>query len=178
MINIESYDTSFLPYDTTVQYLFESHGKKNLIKGVEYSKFETKSGGIVFNLGFGDYDFETKSISDRISSNNGDARKVFNTVLSTIPKFLNEYPDFPIFIQGSDSQELFEEECRNSCSKRCHIICKNKHRRIRMYIHFLDKKIEVFSNDYIFYGFDEEKKIFVHYVAKNKYTAILVYKKK
>jgi len=178
LIDIENYDTSFLLNNSSVQYLFESYGKKRLIKGVQYSKFETKSGETVFNLGFGDYDFDTKSISDKVSSNNGDARKVFNTVLSTIPKFLNEYPDYPIFIQGSDSQKSFEEECRSSCSKRCHAICKNKHRRIRAYIHFLDKKIKVFSNDYVFYGFDEEEKIFVNYVPKNKYTAILVYKKK
>jgi hypothetical protein len=178
LINIENYATSVSINNSTVQYLFESSGQKKLIKGVQYSKFETKSGETVYNLGFGDYDSETNGISDRKSSNNGDARKVFSTVLNTIPKFLNEFPDFPIFIQGSDSRDSFEEECRNSCSKKCNVICKNKHRRIRMYIKFLDKKLKVFSKDYVFYGFDEEKKIFVQYVPKNKYTAILVYKKK
>ena len=160
MINIENYDTTFSINNSTVQYLFQSSGKEKLIKGVQYSKFETKR------------------ISDRKSSNNGDARKVFNTVLNTIPKFLKEFPDFPIFIQGSDSHDSFEEECRISCSKNCNIICKNKDRRIRTYIHFLDKKIKAFSKDYTFYGFDEVKKRFVEYEPKNKYTAILVYKKK
>ncbi|WP_264537347.1 DUF6934 family protein [Flavobacterium sp. N1736] len=178
MINIENYDTSFSTNNSTVQYLFESSGQKKLIKGVQYSKFETQSGETVYNLGFGDYDSETKDISDKKSSNNGDARKVFNTVLNTIPKFLKEFPDFPIFIQGSDSRDSFEEECRSSCSKNCDLICKNKHRRIRTYIHFLDKKIKVFSKDYIFFGFDGEKKTFVPYEPKNKYIAILVYKKK
>ncbi|SHL56357.1 DUF6934 family protein [Flavobacterium pectinovorum] len=178
MINIENYDTTFSIKNSIVQYLFESSGQKKLIKGVQYSKFETKSGETVYNLGFGDYDSETKGIFDRKSSNNGDARKVFNTVLNTIPKFLKEFPDFPIFIQGSDSHNSFEEECRSSCSKNCNIICKNKDRRIRTYIHFLDKKIKVFSKDYTFYGFDEKKKTFVEYEPKNKYTAILVYKKK
>lgn len=178
MINIENYDTSFSINNSTVQYLFESSGQKKIIKGVQYSKFETKSGETVYNLGFGDYNLETKNISDRETSNNGDARKVFNTVLNTIPKFLNKFSEFPIFIQGSDSRDLFEEECKITCSKNCIDNCKNKHKRIRTYIHFLDKNIEVFSIDYIFYGFDEEKKIFVQYETKNKYTALLVYKKK
>lgn len=178
LINIENYETSLLISDSTVQYLFESFGQRKIIKGVEYSKFETKNGEIVYNLGFGDYNRETKSISDREISNNGDARKVFNTVLNTIPKFLKDFSDFPIFIQGSDSRDSYEEECKISCSKNCNTTCKNKHRRIRSYIHFLDKNIEVFSIDYLFYGFDHEKKIFVDYVPKNKYTAILIIKRK
>ncbi|KRB59981.1 hypothetical protein [Flavobacterium sp. Root186] len=139
---------------------------------------KTKSNEMFYNLGFGDYNLESKNISDSENSNNGDVRIVFNTVLNTIPEFFRDNPDFPIYFQGSDSKDSFEEECRNKCSKNCTQICKNKNRRIRIYTYFLDKNYLNFLKDYMFYGFDEELKIFVEYVPKNKYTAILIYKKK
>jgi hypothetical protein len=40
-------------------------------------------------LGFGDYDLENDKIVDDINTNNGDAFKVFNTVLGTIFYSLN-----------------------------------------------------------------------------------------
>ena len=178
MRDIDVYETSLSIENSMVQYLFESAGKRKLIKAVQYSCFKTKSGQAIYNLGFGDYNFETKGISDQQNSNNGDMRTVFNTVLNTVPKFFNDNPGFPIYIQGSDSSDLFEEECRNSCFKKCADICKNKNRRIKTYTYFVDKNFEELSKEYIFFGFDESKKSFVQYVPKNKYIAVLIYKKK
>jgi len=178
LTNINLYETSLSIENSIIRYTFESTGKSKLIKAVEYSRLKTKSGDTIYNLGFGDYNSEDKTISDKENSNNGDMRKVFNTVLSTVPEFFKVFPYFPIFIQGSDSHALFEQECRNSCLKKCQKICKNKNRRIRTYGHFLNKNFKEFSKNYIFFGFNEEEKKFVSYEVKNKYSAILIYKKK
>jgi len=178
LVNIGIYETSLLIENSIIHYIFESSGQKRIIKAVQYSRLKSKSGDIVYNLSFGDYNSESKSISDIENSNNGDMRNIFNTVLSTIPIFFKEFPEFPIFIQGSDSHDSFEEKCREECFKNCRKFCKNKNRRIRTYSHFLDKNFKEFSEDYIFYGLPAEGKAFVDYVPKNKYTAILIYKKK
>jgi len=62
---IDIYETNLSIESTIVQYLFESKGEKKLIKAVQYSGFKTQTGLIMYNLGFGDYDFETKSISNK-----------------------------------------------------------------------------------------------------------------
>jgi len=103
LVNIGIYETSLLIENSIIHYIFESSGQKRIIKAVQYSRLKSKSGDIVYNLGFGDYNSESKSISDIENSNNGDMRNIFNTVLSTIPIFFKEFPEFPIFIQGSDS---------------------------------------------------------------------------
>lgn len=84
MNNIDIYETNLSIESTIVQYLFESKGEKKLIKAVQYSGFKTQTGLIMYNLSFGDYDFETKNISDSQNSNNGDMRTVFNAVLNTV----------------------------------------------------------------------------------------------
>lgn len=178
MTDIDIYETSLSIVNSIVQYLFESSGEKKIIKAVQYSRFETQKGAIIYNLGFGDYNFETNSISDKENSNNGDMRNVFNTVLSTVPKFFKDNSDFPIYVQGSDSSNSFEDECRKSCYKNCSGVCKNKNRRIRAYTYFIDKYFKELSKNYIFFGFDEEENEFLQYIPKNKYIAILVYKKK
>lgn len=178
LTNIDIYYIASSIENSIIQYFFETEGKRKILKAVQYSKMKTKSNEMFYNLGFGDYNLESKNISDSENSNNGDVRIVFNTVLNTIPEFFRDNPDFPIYFQGSDSKDSFEEECRNKCSKNCTQICKNKNRRIRIYTYFLDKNYLNFLKDYMFYGFDEELKIFVEYVPKNKYTAILIYKKK
>lgn len=63
MNNIDIYETNLSIESTIVQYLFESKGEKKLIKTVQYLGFKTQIGLIMYNLDFGDYDFETKSIS-------------------------------------------------------------------------------------------------------------------
>ncbi|RKR05782.1 hypothetical protein C8C83_5132 [Flavobacterium sp. 90] len=178
MNNIDIYETNLSIQNSILQYLFESTGEKKIIKAVQYSAFETQSGATIYNLGFGNYNSETKSISDKENSNNGDMWNVFNTVLSTVPKFFNDNPGFPIYVQGSDSSDSFAEECKKSCSKKCLGTCKNKSRRIRTYTYFVDKYFKELSKNYIFFGLNEEQRDFVQYFPKNKYIGILVYKKK
>ena len=87
MNNIDIYETNLSIESTIVQYLFESKGEKRLLKPFSIRGFKTQTGLIMYNLGFGDYDFETKSISDSQSSNNGDMRTVFNTVFKYSTEF-------------------------------------------------------------------------------------------
>lgn len=112
MININVYDTTHSAENFNLLFLFETRGHKRKLKAVQYSRLETKSNQIVYNLGFGDYDSKNKRIFDDVVSDNGDVRIVFNTVLSTLPKFFEYNPDIPVYFQGSDSTEYFEEKCR------------------------------------------------------------------
>lgn len=177
MINVNLYETEFSLEEGIFQYLFESHGNEAIYKAVQYSAF-TVNGETLYNFGFGDYDFQTKKVADDMNSNNGDMREVFNTVLNTVPKFFKENPGFPIYVQGSDSSDEFEKKCRLDCSKKCNTKCKNRDRRIRTYTYYVDTNFKILSQDYIFFGFDEEISDFVQYIPKNKYKAVLVYKKK
>src|SRR5215210_4179188 len=86
-----------------LKYYFESTGQTTVVKAIEYSPILQISSRQVYNLGFGDYDENTNTVSDDSISNNGDAYKVFNTVLNTIPAFFAKNPGGIIFVQGSDS---------------------------------------------------------------------------
>ena len=80
-------------------YEFSSEGPRGSIKKiVEYSKTSTEN---VFNLGFGDYDEELKSIDDLYVTNNGNSLKVLATVASTVYAFTNKYPNARILATGS-----------------------------------------------------------------------------
>lgn len=65
---------------------------------VEYSETGREN---VFNLAFGDYDEETKSINDLSVTNNGDSLKVLATVASTVYAFTEKNPRAMIFATGS-----------------------------------------------------------------------------
>ncbi len=91
MNNIPAYKTKLLDSKTKkVQYLFESNGNKSIIKAIEYTPLTKREGRIIYNLGFGDYNEENGEIFDDSNSNNGDMRKVFATVLNTVPEFFKE----------------------------------------------------------------------------------------
>lgn len=88
MNNIPAYKTELVYSDTRkIQYLFESKGEKSIIKAIEYTPVAKRDGKVIYNLGFGDYNEEDGNILDDANSNNGDMRRVFSTVLNTIPKF-------------------------------------------------------------------------------------------
>ena len=57
----------------------------------------------IYNLGFGDYNAETKTIDDEIITNNGDSLKVLATVASTVYAFTEKYPDALVFATGSNN---------------------------------------------------------------------------
>lgn len=177
MINISIYETVLTQKDNSFLYLFESVGNKTIIKAVQFAPFETLNGTIIYNFGFGDFDLNTNNVIDHNNSNNGDMRMVFNTVLSTIPDFFQEKPYVPIYIQGSDYSEEFELFCRKNCSKNCIEFCKNKNRRMKSYIYFINKNLERINQQYLIFGMNEDEIEFHKYVPENKYIALLIYKK-
>jgi len=80
-------------------YEFTSEGPNGSIqKMVEYSETGTEN---IYNLAFGDYNFETKKIDDLSITNNGDSLKVLATVASTVYAFTEKYPQAWIFATGS-----------------------------------------------------------------------------
>lgn len=79
-------------------YSFISVGRRGLIlKVVRFDEIEPD----VFNLGFGDFDFEKQTLSDSIVSDNGDMEKILATVVSILNDFLQNNPKFSVFIVGS-----------------------------------------------------------------------------
>jgi hypothetical protein len=80
-------------------YTFVSEGPKGkIVKLVDY--FFLPDLG-VWNLGFGDYNWETGQIDDQIVSDNGDGRKVLATVVFTLINFFDEYPNETVIFTGS-----------------------------------------------------------------------------
>ena len=180
MNNIPAYKTELLESETRkIQYLFESKGHKSIIKAIEYTPVAKRDGKVVYNLGFGDYDEENDNIFDDSNSNNGDMRKVFSTVLNTIPKFFKENEDAAIWVQGSDSANDFKELCEVSCKKNCEDVCKNFNRRIKTYRYYVDRHFVELSKEYLFFGLTNEGNAsLIQYIPKNQYIGILVFKKK
>lgn len=181
MNNIPAYKTEIIDKNASskLQYLFESKGEKSIIKAIEYSFVRQISGRKVYNLGFGDYNEANGTIIDDINSNNGDMRKVFSTVLNTVPKFFRENKDAAIWVQGSDSVEEFKQRCELDCKKNCVDICKNFNRRIKAYRYYVDKNFVELSKEYIFFGYTSgNNPSFVQYIPGSEYIGILVFKKK
>lgn len=177
MNNIPAYKTEQLESGVkNIQYLFESVGEKSIIKAIEYSYIRKISGRKVYNLGFGDYNEADGTIIDEVNSNNGDMRKVFSTVLNTVPKFFKENNDSAIWVQGSDGAEDYMINCQITCKKNCKEECRNFNRRIKTYKYYIDKNFVELSKEYIFFGYLNGD--FVQYVPNNEYIGILVFKKK
>jgi hypothetical protein len=82
---------------------------------------------------------ESDTIVDNLNTNNGDAYKVFKTVLTTIPLFFENYGSGILMVQGSDGRPEFIETCRLTCKKKCTDECKNYNRRINIYRGYADK---------------------------------------
>ncbi len=166
--------------ETGIQYFFMSEGKSDIIKAAQYTYVWDFDGRRVYNLGFGDYDPNTDSISDDLTTNNGDPYKVFHTVLDTIPKFFKTYEDAMMIVWGSDSKQDFQDNCRLACKKKCRPAeCKNAHRRINIYRNYVDKNYDSLKNQYEFYGgsIDTENQLFIEYYIKSKnYSSVLVKK--
>ena len=180
MNNIPAYKTEHLKTSgKKIRYLFESIGEKSIIKAIEYSYLKKISGRKVFNLGFGDYNGDDGTILDDISSNNGDMRKVFSTVLNTVPQFFKDNNDSAIWVQGSDSAEDYKIKCEVKCTKKCKEVCKNYNRRIKTYKYYVDRNFSELSKEYLFFGYtNDENPELVQYVPDNEYIGILIFKKK
>lgn len=180
MNNIPAYKTEHQETEVNkVRYLFESVGEDSIVKAIEYSFIKKISGRKVFNLGFGDYNKEEGVIIDDVNSNNGDMRKVFSTVLNTVPEFFKEYNNAGIWVQGSDSAEGYKRKCEINCTKKCKAKCKNYNRRIKTYKYYVDRNFTELSKEYIFFGYTNDKSPeLVEYLPNNEYIGVLVFKKK
>lgn len=162
-------------------FFFISEGSKEIIKVVQYSFIRILDGTPVYNLGFGDYDIENEMMHDNVNTNNGDAYKVFNTVLNTIPVFFTYHPGAMLMVQGSDGRPEFTVTCRLTCVKKCQKDCKNYNRRLNVYKGYVNKNFIQLSVDYQFFGgkwFAFQGIVMEPYLIKNDYEAVFVLKKK
>jgi len=131
-------------------YEFSSEGPRGSIKKiVEYSKTSTEN---VFNLGFGDYDEELKSIDDLYVTNNGNSLKVLATVASTVYAFTNKYPNARILATGSTAV------------------------RTRLYRMGITNNLAEISEDFEIFGYDS-KGNWVKFVTGEDYEAFLLTRK-
>ncbi|WP_153796366.1 DUF6934 family protein [Foetidibacter luteolus] len=172
-----------LQEDKSAHYLtffFISKGFQHVVKVIQYSLVQELKGRNVYNLGFGDYDLENDIIVDSINSNNGDAYKVFNTVLSTIPLFFEKHYNDILMVQGSDGRPEFVEHCRLTCTKKCTVECKNHNRRINIYRGYVDKNYKKLRLDYHFLGgFKNEQRqtILEPYEPYKRYDSVFLFRK-
>lgn len=138
--------------DDSMRFYFFSNGEKEILKIIEYQKVGLLKEKSLFNLGFGDYNWEEQKLSDTAISDNQDHYIVLNTVLSTIPIFFEKYPHSILLVQGSDSTLTFIENCERNCTKNCQFECKKAHRRINLYKRFIERNYLHLSLNYKFYS--------------------------
>lgn len=180
------------PYELTLQsdsetiiHLFISEGiddESALVKAIEYAPIKKPfDGRVIYNLGFGDYDFETEEISDLTTKSNDDAYRIFSTVLSTISAFFEQHSQKGLLVSGSDSRPEFEAECRQSCNKKkCKVTCRKKGQRIRIYSNYVSREYEELSIDYQFFGGTgdgEDWFVFEDFKQGKSYDSVIVFKK-
>lgn len=174
------YETIEDKLDDVLQYFFTSTGNKYIIKAIQYTYVKNLNGKKVFNLGFGDYDIENDRFIDDVNSNNGDVFRVFNTVLSTIPRFFESYYDAVLMVEGSDGRANFIDKCWLTCKKKCKEICKNFNRRIAIYCGYINKNFKELNEKYIFYGgadYIDNQHVMQDYKVGEKYNAVFLIKK-
>ncbi len=163
-----------------ITYYFVSNGDSDIIKAIQYQYIQELIGKPVFNLGFGDYDIENDKINDLSESNNGDPRRVFNTVLNSIPNFFLKVPNSMTLVTGSDSKKEYSNKCKEDCKKRCEDnICKNAHRRITIYRNYVNNNFASLSVDYEFFGgvIQDGNTLLENYIVGKDYKSVSFYKK-
>ncbi|MBZ4187584.1 DUF6934 family protein [Niabella beijingensis] len=164
-----------------LKFFFISKGRQDVVKVVQYAFVQKLNGRNVYNLGFDDYDLDNDVIIDHINTNNGDAYKVFNTILSTIPGFFKSYDGSILMVQGSDGRPEFPEHCRLTCRKKCLNECKNHNRRITIYRGYINKHYEALTTEYHFFGGkkDQAQHILLEpYERYKTYDSVFIFQKK
>lgn len=129
---------------------FYSEGPKGIIKKVV--EFQATSVVNVYNLAFGDFNDESKTIDDKIVTNNGDSIKVLATVASTVYAFIEKHPKAWIVVTGSTEA------------------------RTRLYRMGITNNLVEISNDFLVFGYDKEEN-WVKFEVGEDYEAFLVTKK-
>lgn len=164
-----------------LRYFFISEGKETIIKVIDYQYVQEYEDHNIYNLAFGNYETEYDSVVDDANSNNGDVYTVFNTVLSSIPKFFEIVPNDKIIVQGSDSTKEFLEKCRQNCKKKCkEKKCRKFNQRLRVYKNYVDKNYDDLIKEYTFYGgFKDEfnNSYLEEYIKYKEYLSVVVEKK-
>jgi len=172
---------AFVSKPDGTRYYFISEGERHIVKAVEYKYIGMKKDRLAYNLGFGTYNLEDDELDDHDISDNGDHYKVLNTVLSTIPHFLNNYPGAMVMVEGSDSSISYPEICRPNCKKKCiPPTCKNAHRRINIYKKYINKNFDQLSQEYTFWGTEkgnEHQAFMEKYKVINNHSSVLFIKK-
>lgn len=174
-----SYEWETRVVGQNVEFAFESVGRKVVPKIVSYTLIGHKNNKPVFNLGFGNYDYNTNTVSDNSTDNNGDAYRVFNTVLLTVPAFFNIHPDTLIMVRGSDSGEEFVSSCKENCHKNCLDDCRNEHRRISLYKRYIEENYPVLTCSYKFFGsllYDDPKFVIENFKPGEPYRSLFMIK--
>jgi hypothetical protein len=96
-MNLNKYDLKVSP--NYISFRFVSEGKKGKIfKEIVFTPIENPN---IWNLGFGDVDPISGTISDSITSDNGDSNKILATVAYATLLFSDNYPDALIYAEGS-----------------------------------------------------------------------------
>lgn len=96
----------YIPESDERYYVFYSHGTKDILKIITFTPIE-KNGNKYYNWGFGDLvEDETGgfNVNDKTESNNGDLRRVFYTVASTLSVFFETNPEAIVHVEGSTRQ--------------------------------------------------------------------------
>ena len=188
MSNVENiYDLEEVKEAQNLKFIFISSGTQDVVKAIQYSyllqlnnlNLQQLNGKDVYNLGFGDYNLENDTLIDTVNTNNGDVYKVFNTVLSTVPNFFENYTNSILIVQGSDSSRDFIEQCKQTCKKGCGEKCKKSNRRINIYKNFVNKNYEQLILDYQFIGGlkDSNNQIVLEeYIKYKDYDSVLLLK--
>jgi hypothetical protein len=79
-------------------YEFLSSGPKGAIKKIVIF-YEIHPD--IYNLGFGDWDEETKQLRDDTRSNNSDRDKILATVAHIVIDFMQHHPEATLYAEGS-----------------------------------------------------------------------------
>ncbi|KQR90859.1 hypothetical protein ASG01_14950 [Chryseobacterium sp. Leaf180] len=164
--------------EETLKYIFISQGKEVIVKAIEYQYVQPLRSYQIYNLAFGNYDIEKDEIIDNVVSNNDDGRKVFNTVLSSIPRFFGNYSDRILMVRGSDGTKEFLQICQEACDKCGEGNCRKFNQRLRIYTNYIDANYDDLIKQYKFYGGieDENNNInLVDYNSTKKHLYNIVY---
>jgi len=105
----------------------------------------------IYNMGFGDWDGDTKQINDLVESRNGDKTKVLATVADAALDFLYRHPTVAIYATGSTPA------------------------RTRQYQMGLNQFYDELNKDYVLYGLEDGN--WKEFERNVNYQAFVMYKR-
>jgi hypothetical protein len=129
---------------------FLSEGKNGkIVKVIQFQKMNLEN---LYNLSFGDKNYDTGEINDKVVTDNGDSEKVLATVVAAVYAFSDKFPDAWIYATGSTAT------------------------RTRLYRMGINKYFEIISQDFEIMG--ENKNVWEWYEFGKDYQAFAVQRKK